>query len=65
MMALVEGSDCVTGKIQYATKHTAQNAARAGRVIKGRPTLHAYRCDWCSCWHIGNAHGQNSRSRRR
>jgi hypothetical protein len=58
----VEGSDCVTGKRQYADRDTAKDAAQAGRA-RGWLT-YSYRCPFCQCWHIGNRRGSSSKSRR-
>lgn len=58
------GSDCHTGKTQYATKTQARQAARAGRS-KGWNTVLAYLCPWCGCWHIGNRRSANSKARQR
>ena len=57
------GSDCITGKTQYATKSLAQAAARAANA-RGWPT-NSYRCQWCDCYHIGNRRQDNSKSRKR
>ena len=59
----VNGSDCVTGKNQYATRDDAKQSAQAGRA-RGWQT-YTYRCPFCECYHIGNRRDQNSRNRRR
>ena len=58
----VQGSDCVTGKRQYADRQAASDAASAGRA-RGWLT-YSYRCGWCRCYHIGNRKGSSSKSRR-
>lgn len=58
------GSDCVLGKTQYADRQAAQDAAKAARV-RGWYSAYAYRCQYCSCYHIGNRRGQNSKGRTR
>ena len=61
----VKGSDCPSGKRQFATKADAQRAARG---MRSRGSLaHAFRdrCAWCDCFHIGNPRQNNSKSRRR
>ena len=62
MLGLVNGSDCPSGKQQYATKEHARQAAGAGQV-RGWAT-NAYRCLMCECWHIGNRRGNESRKSR-
>jgi hypothetical protein len=60
----VAGSDCPSGKWQFATRDAA--AARAARLRDGRSVnAHAYRCEWCACYHIGNRRAQASKNRRR
>jgi hypothetical protein len=61
--AVVIGSDCLTGKRQFADKASAIKAANAARA-RGWPTS-AYRCQWCECWHTGNPRTSNSKARRR
>jgi hypothetical protein len=56
-----EGSDCVTGKRQYATRRAA-SAAASGLRSKGAFT-YAFKCAWCGCFHIGNRRAWNSKSR--
>ncbi len=62
----MNGSDCVTGKRQFANREVAQQTAKAlSRRSPGlRPS--AFRCSWCECWHVGNrrAEGSKHRSRR-
>lgn len=61
-----QGSDCQTGKRQFATRQAAQNAATAVRYQRGRRTIHPFKCSWCLCWHTGNAdRSENSKSRKR
>jgi hypothetical protein len=57
------GSDCLTGKQQYATKEVAAESAKAARA-RGWP-MRPYRCPLCQCWHVGNSRQSNSKSRRR
>jgi hypothetical protein len=42
-----EGSDCPSGKVQWATKQDARDGGRYHN-------LSAYRCLVCGCWHAGN-----------
>jgi hypothetical protein len=58
-----EGSDCVTGKQQYATRRAAV-AAASGLRHKGANT-YAFRCGFCDCYHVGNRGGLNSKGRQR
>jgi hypothetical protein len=58
------GSDCPTGKIQYATKAAAIRAVGPLRGRRGR-SLNAFRCSWCTCWHTGNKGGDTAKGRRR
>jgi hypothetical protein len=48
-----EGSDCPTGKRQYATREAADAAVAAGRR-QGWSSINRYRCPLCECWHTGN-----------
>jgi hypothetical protein len=59
-----EGSDCVTGKRQYATRRAADSAASGLRHDKGWYT-YSFVCSWCGCYHIGNRRAWNSKGRRR
>jgi hypothetical protein len=60
------GSDCPTGKAQYATKQYAIEASVALRHNRKRGhTANAYRCAWCSLFHVGNKGGDTSKGRRR
>jgi hypothetical protein len=60
------GSDCPTGKAQYATKQYAINAAIALKRNRNRGcTANAYRCAWCALFHVGNKGGDTSKGRRR
>lgn len=58
------GSDCITGKTQYATKADAHQAALAGQS-RGWDKVAAYRCQFCECYHTGNPRRQNTKSRKR
>jgi hypothetical protein len=60
-----EGSDCITGKTQFATKKAARAAACSGRNMLKRTTLQAFRCQWCECYHIGNSRSSSSKGRAR
>lgn len=60
-----EGSDCPTGKKQFATKAAARDAARAMRLRGSLAHAFRDRCGFCECWHIGNPRFNNSKSRRR
>lgn len=57
----VPGSDCVTGKRQYATFDAARRAATAHRA----KTLRPFKCAWCLTWHTGNRRGHHSKARAR
>lgn len=59
-----EGSDCVTGKVQFATRDAAQAAARSLRKRHHYPPA-PFRCALCDCWHIGNRRGGASKARTR
>lgn len=59
----IEGSDCITGKHQYATRQVANEVAKSARS-RGWP-CRSYRCPWCGCYHIGNPRRENSKSRHR
>lgn len=39
-----------TGKTGKSSKNTRPGP----NLVKGRKTLHAYKCRFCSMWHIGN-----------
>jgi hypothetical protein len=59
------GSDCLSGKTQYATKKIAAEAAAAARTARGWP-MREYICPYCQCWHIGNStRATNSKARHR
>jgi hypothetical protein len=62
---MTAGSDCLTGKRQFATKQTAAATARALRART--PGTHAspFRCAWCSCFHVGNRRADGSKHRAR
>jgi hypothetical protein len=59
------GSDCVTGKVQYATKASARESARSLHRDRRAPSANAFRCGWCQCWHVGNKGGETSKGRGR
>jgi hypothetical protein len=63
-MSISRGSDCVTGKRQYATKSDAIGAASSMRHRQGR-SANAFRCAFCDSWHVGNKGGDTSKGRRR
>jgi len=48
-----QGSDCPTGKRQYATRQAADAAVAAGRR-RGWTSFNRYHCALCRCWHTGN-----------
>jgi hypothetical protein len=50
----VEGSDCVTGKHQDASREEAERAAKALMRKRGWTSIKAYHCPHCDLWHIGN-----------
>jgi hypothetical protein len=60
----VIGSDCVTGKRQFATKADAIGWAARLRPFRGR-SANAFRCGYCDCWHVGNKGGDTSKGRAR
>jgi hypothetical protein len=60
----VAGSDCPTGKIQYATRETASGSAHILRAHRGG-TAAPFRCAWCECWHVGNRRADSSKGRQR
>jgi len=47
------GSDCPTGKGQFADKRSADVHVRRWQRM-GRNTMRSYKCRLCKCWHIGN-----------
>lgn len=49
-----EGSDCKTGKRQFASKEAADANVRWNYATNGWTSLRSYRCDMCKCWHTGN-----------
>jgi hypothetical protein len=54
-----EDQQCV-GKEALADEVAARRMA-----MSFRPPLKAYRCPWCSKWHVGgNGHGRGKRPRR-
>ena len=57
-MSASEGSDCITGKVQYVSKAAAQDHKKglAGRTGNGS-RLGAYRCAFCELYHVGNRRG--------
>jgi hypothetical protein len=65
MLSSKEGSDCPTGKMQYATKDAARQAAAAKRRRMNWRNARSYQCPWCRCFHIGNPRGDNSKARKR
>lgn len=60
----VTGSDCKTGKRQFATKRDADETVKALHT-RGWATLRSYRCRICKCWHTGNQFPKMSGKRRR
>jgi hypothetical protein len=64
VLALFTGSDCMTGKQQFATREVAQQSAKAGRA-RGWTSMQAYQCPLCRCWHVGNRRNSNSKQRGR
>jgi hypothetical protein len=61
---VTKGSDCPTGKRQFASKAAARDAAGGLRARGGYPAV--FRCAWCQTWHVGNrpAHTSKNRGRR-
>ena len=59
------GSDCPTGKRQFATKKDAEDAARQLRTRGSFAHAFRDRCGYCDCWHVGNPRARNSKGRRR
>jgi hypothetical protein len=60
----VTGSDCPTGKIQFATFDTADTRARSLHRRRGG-SARPYHCAWCGCWHLGNRRADSSKGRQR
>lgn len=48
-----EGSDCPTGKVQWATAAIAKEEAHHARV-RGQWSVRSYHCMQCGLWHLGN-----------
>jgi hypothetical protein len=59
---VTNGSDCVTGKTQYASKAVAKQASASH--VHGRG-LNTFRCPFCGCWHVGNRRQSVSKQRQR
>jgi hypothetical protein len=62
---MTAGSDCLTGKRQYATRQAAAEtvAAQRARIPGTRPA--PFRCAWCGCFHVGNRRADSSKHRAR
>jgi hypothetical protein len=60
-----QGSDCKTGKRQFATRKAALGSYHS--VQRQREGLGPvpFKCAWCLCWHVGNRRGNASKSRGR
>lgn len=53
-----EGSDCITGKVQYVNKAAATGHVTSLRVNRGDGArLSVYRCAFCELYHVGNKRG--------
>jgi hypothetical protein len=59
------GSDCRTGKRQFADKRSADENVRYNRAAHGWTELRAYKCRICKCWHTGNQLPKAPRGKRR
>jgi hypothetical protein len=52
---LTPGSDCPTGKEQFATQTAARERRNALRASgRAEPSLRTYRCPDCGCLHVGH-----------
>ena len=54
---------CTSFKRQYDARQDALDALKRC-VEQGRPERHAYRCRFCSCWHL-TSQDQSGRRRNR
>jgi hypothetical protein len=65
VVARHEGSDCPTGKRQFASRKATMGVYhslhRSRKGLAPRP----YKCPLCLCWHAGNRRGNESKSRTR
>lgn len=52
-------NECGKKKDFKSRREAEEAAARVGRQSLGY--VHAYRCRFCSCWHIGHARANNSK----
>ena len=53
------GANCPTGKAKYSAVEASRRAQNASRRTDER--IAAYRCQQCSCWHIGHTKPRVSR----
>lgn len=61
-----QGSDCKTGKRQFATRKAALGASHSvQRNRKEGLAPRPYKCAWCLCFHVGNRRSNASKSRGR
>jgi hypothetical protein len=59
------GSDCKTGKRQFATRKAAMGAYHSLHRSREGLGPQPFRCAWCLCWHVGNRRGNASKARGR
>lgn len=59
------GSDCKTGKRQFATRKAALGAYHSVQRRREGLGPHPYKCAWCLCFHVGNRRSNASKSRKR
>ena len=50
---MVEGSDCPTGKEQFANRKAARDGVKKAHA-RGDHAMSIYRCMQCECYHVGH-----------
>lgn len=60
-----QGSDCKTGKRQFATRKAAMGSYHSLQRRREGLAPRPYKCAWCLCWHVGNRRSNASKGRGR
>jgi hypothetical protein len=60
-----QGSDCKTGKRQFATRKAAMGSYHSLQRRREGLAPRPYKCAWCLTWHVGNRRSNASKGRTR
>jgi hypothetical protein len=60
-----QGSDCKTGKRQFATRKAAMGSYHSLQRRREGLAPRPYKCAWCLTWHVGNRRSNVSKGRTR